>query len=42
MLYEYNTEYTRKHYATCYHKDLNSTAKSWLGLNTATVQVSAA
>ena len=42
MLDEYNTEYTRKHYATCYHKDLNSTGKTWLSLNTAIVQVSAA
>ena len=42
MLYEYNTEYTRKNYATCYHKDLNSTGKTWLSLNTAIVQVSAA
>ena len=42
MLYEYNTEYTRKHYATRYHKDLNSTGKTWLSLNTAIVQVSAA
>ena len=32
MLYEYNTEYARKHYATCYHKDLNSTGKTWLSL----------
>ena len=42
MLYEYDTEYTRKHYATCYHKDLNSTGKTWSSLNTAVVQVSAA
>ena len=42
MLYEYNTEYTRKHYVTCDHKDLNSTGKTWLSLNKAIVQVSAA
>ena len=34
MLYEYNAEYTRKHSATCYHEDLNSTGKRWLSLNT--------
>ena len=42
MLHEYNTEYTGKHYAMCYHKDLNSTGKTWLSLKTAIVQVSAA
>ena len=44
MLYDYNTVYTRKHSAACYmyHEDLNSTGKTWLSLNTAIVQVSAA
>ena len=28
MLYEYNTEYTKKQNTTCYHEDLNSTGKS--------------
>ena len=30
MLYEYNTEYTTKHSATCYDEDLNSTGKAIL------------
>ena len=33
MLYENNTEYTRKHSAACYkmyHEDLNVTGKTWL------------
>ena len=37
MLYEYNTEYTRKHSAACYkmyHEDLNVTGKRWLRFNT--------
>ena len=33
MLYEYNTEYTRKHYAACYREDLNVTGKTWLRFN---------
>ena len=37
MLYEYNTDYTRKHSAKCYHGDLNSTGKTWLRLNTSIV-----
>ena len=30
MLYEYNTEYTTKHSATCYDEDLNSLGKTRL------------
>ena len=40
MLYEYNTEYTRKHSAACYkmnHEDLNVTGKTWLRFNTSMV-----
>ena len=37
MLYEYNTEYTRKHSAMCYHEELNSTGKTWLSFNTSIV-----
>ena len=28
MLYEYNTEYMTKHFATCYDGDINSTGKN--------------
>ena len=35
--YEYNTEYTRKHSAACYHEDSNSTRKTWLRFNTSIV-----
>ena len=40
MFYEYYTEYTRKHSATCYkmyHEDLNVTEKTWLRFNTSIV-----
>ena len=40
MLYEYNTEYTRKYSAACYkmyHEDLNVTGKMWLRFNTSIV-----
>ena len=37
MLYEYNTEYTTKHSATCSDEDLNIRAKTWLSCNTSTV-----
>ena len=30
MLYEYNTQYTTKHSATCCGEDLNDTGKIWL------------
>ena len=42
MLHEYNTEYSQKHSVACYNEDLNSIEKTWLSLNTALVQVSAA
>ena len=34
MVYEYNTEYTRKHSAACYYEDLNVIGKTWLRFNT--------
>ena len=37
MLYEYKTEYTTKHSATCSDKDLNSRGKTWLSFNTSSV-----
>ena len=37
MLYEYNTEYTRKHSVACYREDLNVTEKTWLRFNTSIV-----
>ena len=37
MIYEYNTEYTKKQSATCYHEDLNSTGKIKLSFNTSLV-----
>ena len=37
MLYEYNSEYTTKHSATCFHEDINNTGKTWLSFNTSIV-----
>ena len=33
MLYEYSTEYTTKHCATCYDEDINCIGETWLSLN---------
>ena len=33
MLYEYIIEYTKKHPATCFDEDINSTGKTWLSFN---------
>ena len=37
MLYEYNTEYTTKHSATCSDEDLYSRGKTWLTFDTSSV-----
>ena len=38
MLYDFNTEHTTKHSATCYDEDINSTGKTWLSFKKSIVR----